>query len=164
MGTVGGLLWTLSRFTNRHRQLQAELTRLERLSAEVAMHAEAVLDQVDERIAELQRLAALTQAPAPVPAEPKAEVPAQLPAQPSAQAVVQAPVQAPAPAPAPPAPTVVAAPTEPAGDRYQRLQAEVLALAARGKSESDIARELGVPRGEVQLMLRLRHTKAARVG
>lgn len=148
MGAVGGLLWSLTRVTDRHRRLQAELTRLERLSAEVTMHAEAVLDRVDERIAELQRLAEAVQVPAvthvaapeptPAPAEPQAASPAE-------------PEEEPA--------------TPVSMDRYKHLQAQVLALSAQGMSEADIARELGVPRGEVQLMLRLRHRKAAgRVG
>lgn len=146
---MGGLFWALMQITARQRRLTAELSRLERLAAEVSLNAEAILDRVDERTDRLNEL--LERAEAAV---------ARVPAVPAPAPVVPAPVVA-APAPAavaepeedlpPQAPTSI--------QKYQGLRAAVWLLADHGQSPSDIAHELNIPRGEVLLLLNLRSKK-----
>lgn len=62
LAAVGGGYYALTQIASRQRRLHAELTRLEQLTAEVAMTAEATLDQIDERIERLNRLAAQVEA------------------------------------------------------------------------------------------------------
>lgn len=57
LAAVGALLYLLTQVAGRQRRLNAELARLEHLTAEVAMTAEAMLDRVDERIERLSRIA-----------------------------------------------------------------------------------------------------------
>ncbi|HEY3367231.1 MAG TPA: hypothetical protein VGK74_19415 [Symbiobacteriaceae bacterium] len=57
LGVFGGVFYALTQIAGRQRRLHAELTRLEQLTAEVAMTAEAMLDKIDERIERLNRIA-----------------------------------------------------------------------------------------------------------
>lgn len=56
LAVVGALFYALTQVNRRQQRLHAELTRLERLSAEVTINAEAVLEQVDQRIEQLEAL------------------------------------------------------------------------------------------------------------
>jgi len=183
---VGLLYYVLTQITARQRRLNAELTRLERLAAEVSMNAEAILERVDERIDRLNELtteveqrmselraAAANQSAAPAllpntqPAaaapgmsEPKAEeAPKQRkPRKRAAQEVATVPAEPPA-APVE-EPATPEDPTNPTSlQRYQQLRVAVSSMADQGKSAAEIAQELGVPRGEVQLILNLRGRK-----
>ncbi|MDF2627630.1 MAG: hypothetical protein K0R39_1461 [Symbiobacteriaceae bacterium] len=156
LAAIGLLCWLLYQASLRHRRLQAELVRLERLAAEVTLHAEQVLDQVDERTHELQEL--VRSASVQVTAAAQAAAMAQ--ADPAATARVPAPVALSAPvAPvAPGAPGAPPAPAEP--DRYNDLRTQVISLAGRGVAASQIAQMLGLPRGEVSLILNLSKKKA----
>lgn len=202
LGFVGGLYYALTQITARQRRLNAELTRLERLAAEVAMNAEAILERVDERIERLNEIAEAAEitvtsaraavevhvqappvAPVAAPAPAQASVPAPAPAPgaeeaqparkksrprkaPAVQAKPKAPPEPVAQAPAAPQPE-----SEPSGpveakpegikslSKYQELRTSVFALADQGKEIGEIAQALGVPRGEVQLILNLRGRK-----
>lgn len=135
-GLMGGLYWALTQITARQRRLNAELTRLERLSAEVSMNAEALLEQIDERMEQLQEmLARVAAAAGAVTQQPDPNV---------AEAAPTPVVEAPAPIP---------------GQRYQQMRATVWTLADQGKDLGEIARELGIPRGEAELLLNLRGLK-----
>jgi len=141
---MGGLFWALMQITARQRRLTAELTRLERLAAEVSLNAEAILDRVDERADRLNELleraeAAVARVPAEAPPAPVAPAPS---------VVIPEPVVA---QDVPPAPTSI--------EKYQKLRDAARALADRGKSPSEIAHELEIPRGEVLLLLNLRSKK-----
>ena len=141
---LGGLLYLLSQITLRQRSLHAELTRLERLAAEVVMGAEAVLDRVDERAQRLQHLLAAVEARA------------------KAEGVAPAPAPDPAPDSAPERQAQPAsAPTS--LQRYQQIRAAVWALAEQGKGQAEIARALALPTGEIQLMLNLRGRKTGTI-
>lgn len=148
LAVVAGLYYILTQITARQRRVNAELTRLERLSAEVAMNAEAVLERVDERIDRLNALVVEVEVrmakapPAPMPeAEPVVE-----------------PEREPEREPEP-----VAAPEEaaatPARRDYQEARTSVWALADQGKGAGEIATLLDMPRGEVMLLLNLRGRK-----
>lgn len=165
LALVGGLYWALTQFTLRQRAVTAELSRLEQLTAEVSMNVEALLERVDERTERLderaERLAALL---AMVEARAEATVPAPAPA------VAPAPAAASGPAPSPPkkggrsrkqpkpeAEPAAQAPPVPAPiQRYQELRSAVWALVDQGKEAGAIAQELGLPRGEVLLLINLR--------
>jgi hypothetical protein len=154
---IAALCWALYQANLRHRRVQAELLRLDRLAAEVTLHAEAVLDQVDERTAQLQKL--LEAASAQVAAAAGVA---------SASAPTPTPAPAPAPAPgyAPTAPTPAPAPAvQPVDEndslRYGELRTKVAALAEGGTPVAQIAQMLGVPRGEVSLILNLHKKKAS---
>lgn len=169
LGLVAGLYYALTQITARQRRLNAELTRLERLAAEVAMNAEAILERVDERIERLEALAAEVEAkvnaaraavePQPLPAPEEAPVvPA---AQPAAEEAPSKPKRqrsktAGAAQPEPPAPASAEPKAQP---NYQERRAAVFAMADEGKEIGEIAQALGIPRGEVQLMLNLRGRK-----
>lgn len=145
LAVMGGLFYGLVQLTARQQRLNAELTRLERLSAEVSMTAGAMLEQVDMRIDYLNDLVAQVEQRLAAAAQPAA------PAQP----------QPPTPTPAP-APVAGKAPTAPASiQRYQEVRAEVSALADQGLDAGQIAERTGVPRGEVQLILNLRSRRAS---
>ena len=154
LAVIGALAYALYQVNLRQQRLMAELTRLERLTAEVTMNAEAVLDEVDQRIERLNQLAAavearVTAAPATMPAAAP-EATAEPIAQPAAE---------PAPEPDPtPAPQDAPAPA----DRYGELRQAVRALADEGKEPVEIAAALGVPRGEVLLLLNLRGKRGPR--
>jgi hypothetical protein len=165
---IAALCWMLYQANLRHRRLQAELLRLDRLAAEVTLHAEAVLDQVDERTAQLQKLldAATAQvaaatgvasapAPTPVPARAPAPAPGYAPAPALARAM------APAPSPEPPPAQAVQPADENDSLRYSELRTKVAALAEGGIPVAQIAQMLGVPRGEVSLILNLQKKKAS---
>jgi hypothetical protein len=166
LALMGGLLWALTQITARQRRLDAELTRLEQLSAEVTMNAEAVLERVDERIEQLTQLlaqlearaqvaAAEQQEPGPAPPAPEGEQappPRKRRGRSAKARSVEVEVGA-APESGHPAPTPA--------QRYQELRARVSALADQGKSPAQIAQELGIPRGEVELMLNLRVKQVA---
>ncbi|HYG60753.1 MAG TPA: hypothetical protein VD902_21975 [Symbiobacteriaceae bacterium] len=140
---MGGLFYALMQVTARQRRLTAELTRLEQLAAEVALNAEAILDRVDERTHRLhelmERAEAMAEAAASEPAPAQAPVP---------EAV---PEPAPEVSPEPAAPTSI--------EKYQAMRTAVWQKADMGKSPSEIAQEMGIPRGEVQLLLNLRTKK-----
>lgn len=214
LAVVGVLAYAVYQVTVRQQRILAEITRLERLTAEVTMSAEALLDEIDERMARLNDLAAQLEiravaevqaqaqsqskakartGPQAVPQEARyaAEAPSQqqaqtqatpVPAQEEAQAQAQRP-----PAEAEPArqkpkrggrvrtgakttasevqttaePETETQPLAPA-DRYGDLRQAVWRLADEGWNAVEIAETLGVPRGEVLLMLNLRGKKAAR--
>ena len=134
---IGALFYALTQITARQRRLNAELLRLERLAAEVSMSAEAVFDQIDARLDHLQR--AVSKGNAEAGAETKLEAKVEM--------NVAATVERPA------APVAV--------DRYRETRARVWALADQGKTELETAKELGVPRGEVRLILNLRRRKGS---
>jgi len=153
---MGGLFYALTQITARQRRLQAELTRLERLAAEVSLSAEAILDRVDERTHQLTQLVERAEArvtaavAAPVVEAPVAEAPKKR----SRKKKVEEPasvVEPVAEAPAAQAPTPI--------QKYQDLRASVWAMADKGRDAAEIAQSLGVPRGEVQLLLNLRKRK-----
>lgn len=177
LAAIGALAFAFYQVTARQRRLMAELTRLERLTAEVVMSAEAVLDEVDQRVAELKRLAdALASAPGegragstlsgrasaeteePTPTQTAAQMPPQelpeMPAQTPIQAATRAPAQKPAQEPAGSVPQHGDA--DRSADRYTAAREAVYRLADEGKSPVEIAEALGFPRGEVQLILNLR--------
>lgn len=177
LGLVAGLYYALTQITARQSRLNAELSRLERLAAEVAMSAEAILERVDERIDRLNEIAAGVEATAAAArlavearVEPAAEAKADK-AQPkprkrrAKQEVATQSEPKPDPKADPkPEPTVAAqAEVEPESvkslAKYQEVRATAFALADQGKSIGEIAQELGVPRGEVQLILNLRGRK-----
>jgi len=157
---IAGLAYVLMQVTARQRRLNAEMTRLERLAAEVTMNAEVVLEQVDLRIERLQKVvaeaeakvAALQAAPPATPAAagPPASRPAE-PANPAPEAMA-------APAPEPEAPAAAGGQLT-SMERYQQMRTAVWTLADQGRSVLEIAQALGVPRGEVQLLLNLRGKK-----
>ncbi|HYF76257.1 MAG TPA: hypothetical protein VD973_03945 [Symbiobacteriaceae bacterium] len=166
---IAALCWVLYQANLRHRRLQAELLRLDRLAAEVTLHAEAVLDQVDERTAQLQKLldAATAQvaaatgvasAPAPTPTPVPAPAPGYAPAPALARAM------APAPSPEPPPAQAVQPADENDSLRYSELRTKVAALAEGGIPVAQIAQMLGVPRGEVSLILNLQKKKSLGLG
>lgn len=170
LAVAGALIYALMQVNARQQRLHAELTRLERLTAEVTMNAEALLDQVDERIERLQQLAAVIEERAKASLANPLPVPAAEPA----PALVQAPTSAEAQAPAEGAPSMAVAsppPAEPAseatpaeakpGGRYDHLRQSAFAMADQGKSPLEIAEALLIPRGEVQLMLNLRGRKVS---
>lgn len=70
---VGGLCWISLRIAARQQKLTAELTRLERLAAEVTLHAEAILERVDDRTDRLHKLLAAVESRAEALAEPAAQ-------------------------------------------------------------------------------------------
>ncbi|HWI63612.1 MAG TPA: hypothetical protein VNT75_17395 [Symbiobacteriaceae bacterium] len=148
---MGGLFYALMQITARQRRLTAELTRLERLAAEVSMNAEAILDRVDERTHRLHEL--MERAEARVAAAVAAPVPVAAPA----PVATPAPVVTPAAVAAPPEPEELPEPTS--MQKYQGMRTAVWHLADKGKNPSDIAQELGIPRGEVLLLLNLRTKK-----
>jgi uncharacterized protein YciI len=162
---VGALYWVLIRITARQRQLQADLARLEELSAEVTLHAEGIFDQVDGRLARLTAVMGALEAKAAAAAQP---VVAAGPVEPAAAAPAPAkrrgrpkkaahPEAAAQPTPAPvPAEPVQPQPEVTSVARYQALRPQVWALADQGRPVDAIAHELGLPRGEVQLLLNLR--------
>jgi len=163
---MGGLFWTLTQITARQRRLNAEMIRLERLAAEVSMSAEAVLDKVDERIDQLAALLARAEQTAQGQVEGSAAAPAtsQEPGPAPRKRKRSRPRTTPQPAPehsaaavAPEAPAVIETPlpTPPPLQKYQDLKTAVRELADQGRTSGDIAEELGLPRGEVQLMLNL---------
>jgi hypothetical protein len=171
LAVMGGLFWLLMQITARQRRLDAELTRLERLAAEVAMNAEALLEQVDERMDQLHDLLAVVEAKAaPREAVPREAAPREATPAPGKRGRRRKQKEA---KPAPPEPSAAAqaagateAAPEPAPDRpgapgqkYQELRPAVWALADQGKDPGAIAQELGIPRGEVILMLNLRSRK-----
>lgn len=184
LGFVAGLYYALTQITARQRRLNAELTRLERLAAEVAMNAEAILERVDERVDRLNELATEVEAaaaaarvavesagqaaPAPTaaPAEPVAEEPQP---KPKKQRTRKAPAAKAEPAPAEPAqPAPVESAPAPAAEtkegvkslaKYQEVRTAVFALADQGKDAGAIAQAMGLPRGEIQLILNLRGRK-----
>lgn len=223
LAVVGALAYAVHQVTVRQRRILAEITRLERLTAEVTMSAEALLDEIDERMARLRDLAAQLEkrAAAELQAraqaegrggdpeaeslggearsgaakergEPAGHVPESGPVpEGSAEgaaasgAVPAAAVETPAAPPAGEAKPGRArkrrsrtsksgAADRPgsrdgdaegpaaAGDRYADLREAVWRLADEGKDAVAIAEALGVPRGEVLLMLNLRGRKAAR--
>jgi hypothetical protein len=162
---MGGLFWALTQITARQRKLNAELARLERLAAEVALNAEAILDRVDDRADRLNEL--MTRAEARVaeavavqtPPPPVVEAPA--PAAEAAPPKKKRTRKAAAPAPAAevsPEPEAGTNPPTPIA-KYQELRGAVWTMADQGKSPTDIAQALNVPRGEVQLLLNLRAKK-----
>lgn len=180
---IAALCWILYQANLRHRRVQAELLRLDRLAAEVTLHAEAVLDQVDERIAQLQKLmdaasaqvAAAASAPTPTPAPTSIPAPTPAPAAaprhtaPPAASPAASPYSAyrplpePAPAPAPAAAQPAAAAPQAEADppRSSELREQVVALAEGGSTVAQIAQALGIPRGEVGLILNLNKKKAS---
>ncbi|MFZ5826800.1 MAG: DUF6115 domain-containing protein [Bacillota bacterium] len=177
LAVVGALVYALMQVNARQQRLHAELTRLERLAAEVAMNAEAVLEQVDQRIERLNRLAAAVEAkaqsaqpeevPQPAPTQEKAKAKKRAPkaaskAEAAKTAAAQAPAEEPPVQAEPPAAESAPppAPKTPA-ERYSGLRQSVFALADQGKSVLEIAEALSIPRGEVQLMLNLRGRKVS---
>jgi len=185
VGLLGGLYWTLTQITRRQRKVDESLKRLEELVAEVSMEAGAVLEEAEDRIELLRELlhtvelkAAEEEAGQTVPApgrvgsEPvEAPAPEKKPASAAAGtalAVPAAPVGSAAPAAAGATPAqeraLAAAAAEPKAisslKRYQQIRAAVWALDDQGLTAVEISQRLGVPRGEVLLMLNL---KARRV-
>jgi hypothetical protein len=169
LAAMGGLFWLLTQITARQRRVNAELTRLERLAAEVSMNAEAVMEQVEDRIAQLQKLADEVQAKA----VSAAAVPSDLGQAPRVEAE-PAPIAGQVPAPdqppakrkrgrprkvQPPVEVPVEVPASPG--RYQALRAQVVSLAGQAMDAAAISRQLGMPRGEVQLILNLLTKKSA---
>lgn len=179
VGLLGGLYWTLTQITRRQRKVDESLKRLEELVAEVSMEAGAVLEEAEDRIELLRELLHAVELKA---AEEEAEQTAPAPDQ-----VGSEPVQAPAPEKKPAsaaASTALAVPAAPAAagatpaqeralaavaaepksisslERYQQIRAAVWALDDQGLTAVEISQRLGVPRGEVLLMLNL---KARRV-
>lgn len=139
LALMAGLFYALTQITARQRRLNAELTRLERLAAEVAMNAEAILERVDERLDRLNARVAAAKSIEP----------------PTGRLVPESPAAAPAPAVEQVQET--AAPSPPTSiQRYQEARNSVWTLADRGLDPSGIARVVGIPRGEVQLLLNLR--------
>ena len=158
LAVVGALAYAVYQVTVRQQRVLAEITRLERLTAEVTMSAEALLDEIDERMARLNELAAQLEiravaelqaraeegaggAPEPEPAPPKRE--RKGPSGSGKEVSAGEPVHGPA-------------------DRYGDLRQAVWRLADEGKDAVAIAEALGVPRGEVLLLLNLRGRDAAR--
>lgn len=212
LAVIGALAYALYQVTVRQQRMLAEITRLERLTAEVTISAEALLDEIDQRMARLNQLAAQLEirmiaeaqaqaeeaaggetqtepGAAPAPPKPKrarrartgfrSQAPAtetspnQSSADQSPESVERntAPVQpaelagrSEAIEPAsvePPQPPQAELPETPA-DRYGDLRQAVWRLADDGRDAVEIAETLGVPRGEVLLLLNLRGRKAAR--
>jgi len=180
LGVVGALYYAVTQITVRQRKLDADMTRLERLAAEVAMNAEAILERVDERIEQLERLSAELEARAARVQAPPAAPPAEAaPAKPRRSRSRQsaAEPQPGADAGARPGPAsdayshVDQAPSpheqpQPDSDsdsqpklNYAEIRARVYAMADAGHDALDIAQALGIPRGEVQLILNLRGAK-----
>jgi len=158
LAVVGGLYWVLTEMTRRQQRVDASLRKLEELAAEVTMEAGAVLEQADERIALLRELLEAVELKAREQAAEKASGEDRAHGAAREPASVQEPVPLREPAQVQ-EPVGVAAPQTAPGssrERYQAIRAEVWALADRGLSEAEIARRLGIPRGEVQLMLNLR--------
>jgi hypothetical protein len=130
----------------------------------VALNAEAILDRVDERADRLNELMARAEArvaeavavQSPAPVEAPVEAPA-VEAPPKKKRTRKAAAPAPAAEVAPEPEAVTNSPTPIA--KYQELRGAVWAMADQGKSPSDIAQALNVPRGEVQLLLNLRAKK-----
>lgn len=131
---VAGACWAVWQAILRQRRLDADLTRLERLAAEVSMHAEAVLDRADERIARLEELLR------------------------AAEAFRLAPLQVQPAVPVEPPPAAAELPSEPAA--VPGLRDQALTLAQQGMPVAEIAATLGIPRGEVQLILNLKKPKS----
>jgi hypothetical protein len=163
LAVAGALYWALTQITARQRRLNAELTRLEQLAAEVSLNAGAILERIDQRTAELTALLAQVEArveahaeatlePAPAPAPAPAPRKRSRTKEPERQALQPAP----SPAPTPPA-SEVPAPVQ----RYQELRTAAWALADQGKESGAIAEALGIPRGEVELLLNLRGKKVS---
>lgn len=180
LAVAGALIYAMMQVNARQQRLHAELTRLERLSAEVTMNAEAVLEQVDQRIERLNQLAAALEARAQYTAEPAAE--AEAPTHPArtrkrsqgqraakvsgnreskqATAAGEEMAQAAQPEVQPePGPQAEPPSSKDPADRYTDRRQAVFALADQGKSPLEIAEALAIPRGEVQLMLNLRGRK-----
>lgn len=222
LAVVGALAYAVYQVTVRQRRILAEITRLERLTAEVTMSAEALLDEIDERLAHLRDLAAQLEKRAAAELQARAQAEGRggdreaaapggeaRPAAAGARAESVGSLPSPGPVPessaegaaagaapgaavdtpeAPPAGEAKpgrarkgrartgkaraadrpaagdGAAEEPAaaGDRYADLRQAVWRLADEGKDAVAIAEALGVPRGEVLLMLNLRGRKAAR--
>lgn len=167
LAAVGGLCWFSARIAARQQRLTADLTRLERLAAEVTMHAEAILERVDDRTDRLNQLAATVEsrvkemtaavavaaapAPAPVAEVQEAPVPKK-----RGRGKKQA---EPAVAETPVVETPVTEPGTTSILRYQALRSDVWQLADQGMDAKEIAQRLNIPRGEVQLLLNLRSRK-----
>lgn len=168
LAVIGALFYVLMQITARQNRLNAEMARLERLSAEVFMHAEAVLDQVDERVAELRRLAT---EPEPAPRLDVKVADAVRPADliPVAKAAEPEPEPEPKPEPMPyvqpePVPPVHPMVQAPVADAAEvggtaSVRERVVRLADSGLDAAAIAHEVGLPRGEVQLILQLHRRK-----
>ncbi|MFZ5814015.1 MAG: hypothetical protein ACOY93_01755 [Bacillota bacterium] len=173
LAIIGALVYALMQVNARQQRLHAELTRLERLAAEVTMNAEAVLDQVDQRIERLAQLAASMEArvesapsePPPAPAPPKQTGRRKGGSKPEGrkgpQAATAVPEVAAAVQPEPAAAPVAPAEQPAKPPRYSDLRQAVFALADQGKSPLEIAEALSVPRGEIQLILNLRGRKVS---
>lgn len=163
LAAMGGLFWLLTQITDRQRRVNAELTRLERLAAEVSMNAEAVMEHVDERIEQLQRLAGEVEAKMALVAAQSAMgqatplEPTPLQVGPTVE-VSPVPIVSQAPAPRKRGrPRKVQPPVEAPTSlgRYQALRAQVVSLAGQQMDAAAISKQLGMPRGEVQLILNL---------
>lgn len=181
LGLVAGIFWTLTQIATRQRRLQDELSRLERLAAEVALNSDAILDRVDERTERLQALLAQVEAAAAAFSEATARTAEAALAQealradleqvspPTAQESAPPPrkrgrtrKQEAAPAPPPPAGETTGtaqAPPPASMERYQALRTRVEELSNQGLDAGTVAQLVGVPRGEVQLILNLRTNK-----
>jgi|GEM_PF-1683111 len=256
LAVIGALIYAFYQVNRRQQRVMAELTRLERLTAEVAMNAEAVFDEVDQRLERLRQMAAEleeraarqlqagprpqsssavpaqggagpqsgTDAEAGTPEQPRYPVPPPAQVQPGAriqpekppvhpQSAVRAyealqrlaqpelrppgdartpmvsqspeatarhaPADGKGPVPSAPEAAGSAEPPQPEepeemaaavplqqaaspADRYEALRQEAWRLADEGKDAVEIAGALGVPRGEVLLMLKLRGRRAPR--
>ncbi|HYF93940.1 MAG TPA: hypothetical protein VD969_17130 [Symbiobacteriaceae bacterium] len=151
---MGGLFYALMQITARQRRLNAEMTRLERLAAEVSLNAEAILDRVDERVDRLNDLLARAEAAVAAVPEPAAPEVAPTPV-----AEEEAPKKKRTRKPKEAAGSEAATPAPTSIEKYQKLRDAVRTLSDQGKDPSDIAQELGIPRGEVLLLLNLRAKK-----
>lgn len=162
LGVVGALYYAVTQITVRQRKLDADMTRLERLAAEVAMNAEAILERVDERIEQLERLSAELEArAAQMQASPPVPLAEAAPAKPRRSRPRQSAARAAqdaAPVPAAESPASPGKPSQPKPN-YAEIRARVYAMADAGHDALDIAQALGIPRGEVQLILNLRGAK-----
>jgi len=183
LATIGAMCWVLMQLTARQRRLNAELTRLERLSAEVSMNAEAILDRVDERMDRLtqmvdqvegrvaQAAVAMPQTEPVVAPHPAVEPVMPEPSKPVAAEVQPAPPEPkkrgrPRKNPPPEAPAQHAAvahkpdvPPPASMPRYQEVRSAVWSHSDKGLTATEIAQQVGIPRGEVLLLLNLRSQK-----
>lgn len=143
VGLLAGLYWTLTQITRRQRRVDESLKRLEELAAEVSMEAGAVLEEADERIALLRELLEAVELKA-AGQERDAAAPEESAVKPTPEPAAEA-----------------AKPEKPVSslERYQGLRASVWRLADQGLTAPQIAQQLGVPRGEVELMLNLKRRR-----